>query len=96
MNNDFFEEMRDILNPDAGTEDGSGSNKGAVYGNYIEWPSLEDLNDDQLNQLADYFDIDQNKYDENEFLELLRENGVPEGTIYENDPDFPDSEKYYK
>ncbi len=36
MDNDFLEEMLEILNPYVGTEEGSGSNEGAVYGNYIE------------------------------------------------------------
>ena len=95
MDNDFLEEMLEILNPYLGTEEGSGSNEGAVYGNYIEWPDLETLEDDQLNQLAAYFDIDSDKYSEDELVDLLREKGVPEGTSYEYDADFPDSAKYY-
>lgn len=95
MNNDFLEDMREILDPYVGTEEGSGSNEGAVYGNFIKWLALEKVEDDKLNQLADYFGIDRNEYSQAEYLELLRQKGVPERTRYENEDGFPDSAKYF-
>lgn len=57
--NDFFKDMKDILQPDIGTETG---NDDYVYGNYIEWPTLEKLNNDQIKELIDYFGLGETVY----------------------------------
>ncbi|MBK5211156.1 MAG: hypothetical protein JJE36_02410 [Coriobacteriia bacterium] len=53
---DFIENMMDIINPYI-DEDTGASGDGA-YGSYVEWPSLDTLDETVLEELLDYFEID--------------------------------------
>lgn len=52
---DFIEEMEAILNPCRDLEIGHDD---FVYGSYVEWPSLESCDDDQLILLLRYFGVE--------------------------------------
>lgn len=102
-NRTFLEEMKEILDPHIGLEIG---NDDIIYGSYIEWPSLEELDDETIRDLLSYLNIDIplletegvfTDDDKEKIFELLREYGIPEGTEYENGgmDDYPESFKYY-
>lgn len=69
-----------------------------VYGNYIEWPKLDSLTNDELDYLKDFID-GSIKYDENdreEIISSLKNSGMPDGIImYEFDGDMPDRYGYF-
>lgn len=54
-NENFYHEMNDILNPHIDIETGSDD---FIYGNYVEWPDLKSLEDDQIKELLFYFGIE--------------------------------------
>lgn len=54
MKDIFLQDMIDILDPYVGTSEG---NDGFIYGNYVEWPLISDLDEDTIVQLLEYFDI---------------------------------------
>ena len=45
MDNNFLEELKEILDPH---EDIESNKEGFEYGGYIEWPSLDDYEDIKL------------------------------------------------
>ena len=89
----FLQEMIDIIDPAIDIDLGNSGDW--VYGNYIEWHPLECLDDAIIDALCEYFNIDK-KLSKKEICDLLREEGVPEETMYESDLDFPESAKYWK
>lgn len=86
-------ELFDLLNLEVGTETG---NDDIVYGNYIEWPYLNELDDDILLNIADILGVNAEDTNKNELMDKLISSGYEEGTEYENgNIDFLNSEKYY-
>lgn len=92
-NQKIKQELFNLLNPVVGTETG---NDDIVYGNYIEWPYLNELDDDMLLNIADILGVNAEDTDKNELIDELISSGYEEGTEYENgNIDFLNSEKYY-
>lgn len=92
-NQKIKQELFNLLNPVVETETG---NDDIVYGNYIEWPYLNELDDDMLLNIADILGVNTEGTDKNKLIDKLINSGYEEGTEYENgNIDFLNSEKYY-
>lgn len=92
-NQKIKQELFDLLNPVVETETG---NDDMVYGNYIEWPYLNELDEDMLLNIADILGVNAEDTNKNELIDKLISSGYEEGTEYENgNHDFLNSEKYY-
>lgn len=92
-NQKIKQELFDLLNPVVETETG---NDDMVYGNYIEWPYLNELDEDMLLNIADILGVNAEDINKNELIDKLISSGYEEGTEYENgNSDFLNSEKYY-
>ena len=67
----------------------SGSKGEWIYGNYIEWSNLEDLDQEFIDNLCEECGVGASLAID-EKIELLREKDIPEGTAYEGDSyNFP-------
>lgn len=86
-----IEELFEILEPNIDLNTGSSSE--ALYGNYCEWQSLDNYDDNTLSILQDYFKAKYTKRED--IISFLREQGVPEVTAYEFEQNFPDSQGYF-
>lgn len=92
-NQKIKQELFDLLNPVVETETG---NDDKVYGNYIEWPYLNELDENMLLNIAEILGVNGEDTNKNELINKLISSGYEEGTEYENgNIDFLNSEKYY-
>ncbi|WP_241965742.1 hypothetical protein [Staphylococcus simulans] len=84
MDNHFLEQLKEILEP---YEDIDSNKDGFVYGGYIEWPSLSDYDDFQVEEVLNLLGINiQFGYitDPFEFFEILKSLHGSEDELYED------------
>ncbi|MCP8858918.1 hypothetical protein LBW12_02615 [Latilactobacillus curvatus] len=99
MNEDNIAELIEIVGADVETEIG---NDDFVFGNYIEWPKLENLDSQTFAALVNYFEIIEDYDDDNrdEIIREMEDMGMPNGdTVYENGgemDEYPESYKYFQ
>ena len=89
----FIEDLFTELGGEARVSYGTASKQD--FGNYIEWPYLDDYSDDELEWVVQELNIELSD-DKDELIERIRDTGeVPEGTCYERDDEsvFPEESK---
>lgn len=97
----YFKELYIYLNLSLSDDIGAGS-EGVNYGHIIEFPHLETLTEDEIDEMIQItynnfpdLQILNNNLTIEDKITWLRVNGAPEGSIYENDLGFPDEFKLY-
>lgn len=97
MNEDNIAELIEIVGADVETEIG---NDDFVFGNYIEWPKLEDLDSQTFAALVNYFEITEDYDNRDEIIREMEDMGMPNGdVVYENGgemDEYPESYKYFQ
>jgi hypothetical protein len=97
MNQKILQDLYERLEPSVDVN--TGHSDDYVYGNYVEWKSLDEYDDDTLKDLQELFadKLPKKKYvKRSDIIAFLRRQGVPEETVYEGDVNFPDSQCYWQ
>lgn len=84
MDNNFLEELKEILDPH---EDIESNKEGFEYGGYIEWPSLDDYEDHQVEEVLSLLGIEipfGSNMDPLKFFGILKNMKRSEREIYED------------
>lgn len=96
MEGNMIEDLFDIIKPNVETE---ACKDDFVYSIYVEWPEPEELEDEVLLNLLEYFGIE-DEYDieseKDDIIKELKELGVPTQTTYEHGYEMPEEQKFWR